>query len=99
MKTSHGGARIAFTLSAPSYLDRMLDPVGPCLTPEVAGKLARVTVDPEIQERIDELADNNTEGELTPDERKELESYVRAGNLIAILQAKARKLANQPEAA
>ena len=45
-----------------------------------------------LQARIDELAGRCTEGGLTEEEKFEYETYVRAGNLIAILQAKARKL-------
>jgi hypothetical protein len=75
-----------------TYLDRMLEPVTDCLTPEVARRLAQMRADPELQARIDDLADRCTEGALTAEEKLEYETYVRAGNLIAILQAKARKL-------
>ena len=74
-----------------AYLDRMLEPVSRCLTPEVADRLVQLQADPELQARIDELADKCTEGDLTDEERGEYETYVRAGNVIAILQAKARK--------
>ena len=70
----------------------MLEPVTDCLTPEVARRLAQMRADPELQARIDDLADRCTEGALTAEEKLEYETYVRAGNLIAILQAKARKL-------
>jgi len=70
----------------------MLEPVSNCLTPEVARRLVQVRADPELQARIDDLADRCTEGTLTAEEKREYETYVRAGNLIAILQAKARKL-------
>jgi hypothetical protein len=75
-----------------TYLDRMLEPVSDCLTPEVASRLVRLRADPQLQARIDALADRCTEEALTEEERAEYETYVRAGNLIAILQAKARKL-------
>ena len=75
-----------------TYLDRMLEPVTDCLTPEVARRLAQMRADPELQARIDDLADRCTEGTLTAEEKLEYETYVRAGNLIAILQAKARIL-------
>jgi len=38
------------------------------------------------------LAGKCTEGALTEEERSEDEAYVRTGNLIAILQAKARSV-------
>ena len=79
-------------MDAAAYLDRMLEPVSDCFTPEVARKFLRLRSDPQLQARIDTLADKCTEGELTAEERSEYETYVRAGNLIAILQAKARKI-------
>jgi len=75
-----------------STLDRLLDPISRCLTPEVAQKLVLVRADPELQERLDLLADKCTEGQLTPEEREEYETLVHAGHFVAILQAKARKL-------
>jgi hypothetical protein len=74
------------------YVDRMLEPVSTCLTKEVAGRLIRLQADPQVQARIDELADRCTEGALNEEERAEYETYVRVGNLIALLQAKARRL-------
>jgi len=73
------------------YLDRMLEPVSHCFTLEAASRLVALRADPQLQERIDRLADKCTEGELNEEEQAEYETYVRAGNLIAILQAKARK--------
>jgi len=73
-------------------LDRMLEPLSRCFTLDVADRLVHLKVDPQLQTRIDELADKCTEGQLTEEERSEYETYARAGNLIAILQAKARRL-------
>ncbi|MGI8972369.1 MAG: hypothetical protein ACR2HB_16945 [Dehalococcoidia bacterium] len=80
-----------------SILDRLLEPVSRCLTPEAARQLVALRADPQVQERLDVLADRCTEGLLTPDEREEYETYVRTIHIIAILQAKARKLlSSQP---
>jgi hypothetical protein len=76
-------------------LERLLDPVGRCLTPEVARQLVDLRADPDLQERVDLLADKCTEGQLTAEEREEYETYVRASRFIAILQAKARKVLAQ----
>jgi hypothetical protein len=73
-------------------LDRLLDPVSRCLTPEVARRLVGLQADPAIQERLDLLAEKATEDELSPEERVEYETYVRALDFIAVLQAKARAL-------
>jgi hypothetical protein len=41
--------------------------------------------------RINELARRNQDGRLTPAELSELDNFVRVGDLLAILQSKARK--------
>ncbi len=71
-------------------LDRLLDPVRDCLTVEVAGRIAALRASADVQLRLDTLAERNAEGTITRDERSEYESLVSAGNLIAVLQAKAR---------
>jgi hypothetical protein len=76
-------------------LDRVLEPVSRCLTPEVARRLVELRADPELQKRLDTLADKCTEGQLTAEEREEYETYIQASRFIAILQAKARKLLAQ----
>ncbi len=44
----------------------------------------------EAKARMEELADRNGRGELTDSEREELEAYINVGQVIGILQAKAR---------
>jgi hypothetical protein len=73
-------------------LDRILDPVSRCITPDFARKIVDLRADPEAQARIDELAEKSTEGTLTPIERVEYESYVAAIDFVAFLQSKARTL-------
>jgi hypothetical protein len=48
--------------------------------------------DPVVTERIAELAEKCNQGALSAAERQEYETYVHAGNMVAILQAKARLL-------
>jgi hypothetical protein len=71
-------------------IDRILDPVGRCLTPEVARALVGLRADAETQARIEELADKCTEETLSPAERAEYEAYVAAIDFLTILQAKAQ---------
>jgi hypothetical protein len=80
-------------------LDRMLEPVSRCLTPEAAKRLLELRADREVQARVEELAAKSTAGALTPAERSEYEAYVTAGDFIAILQAKARNLLSTQTAA
>jgi hypothetical protein len=78
-------------MSHPTHvLDRLLDPVGRCLSPRAARQLAALRADEEAQARVHELAEKCNEGTLTAEERAEYESYVMAANVVAILQAKAR---------
>jgi hypothetical protein len=72
-------------------LDQMLDPVGDCLTPDVAARIAALRASPRTQRRLDELAEKNAEGKLKAGEEAEYEAYVEALDVIAILQAKARR--------
>lgn len=79
------------TLDAP-VLNRLLDPVGRILTPEVARKLVKLQFDSKAQSRIDKLAHKCNEGKMTAKERREYDTYVNTIDFIAILQAKARSL-------
>ena len=78
--------------SRTAMLDRLVEPVVRTLTPEVAKALVALRADPELQARMDELAEKCNEGQLTADEREEYETSIRFGNFIAIIQAKARRL-------
>ena len=78
------------TENAHVLLDRILDPVSRCLTPDVARRILALRADAIAQARVDALACKSNEGTLAADERAEYEAYVAAAGLIAILQAKAR---------
>jgi hypothetical protein len=72
-------------------LDKMLDPLAQCLTQDVAERIAALRATPQTQERLDNLAEKNAEGTLTPRENAEYTAYVEALDVIAILQAQARR--------
>jgi hypothetical protein len=78
-------------------LDRLVEPLVRTLTPEVARSLIQLRADPELQARMDELAEKCNEGRLTPEEREEYETSIRFANYLAIIQAKARRLLKVPE--
>lgn len=71
-------------------LDRLLEPVGRCLTPRAARALLDLRADDEAQSHIEELARKSSAGQLTTEEHSEYEALVAAGTVISILQAKAR---------
>jgi len=73
-------------------LDRLLDPVGRSLSPETARTLVNLRADSTFQARLDELADRNTAGQLTPEERQEYDLYLSALSVLTVLQSKARLL-------
>jgi hypothetical protein len=71
-------------------LDRLLDPVGRCLSVEAARQLIGLRADEGTQSKVRELAEKCNEGTLTAEERAEYGGYVMAASSVAILQAKAR---------
>ena len=73
---------------------KVLEPVLRGLPPEVARQIAELQAVPELQARIDELANRCNAGQLTEDERAEYAGYVEAIDLVAILQAEARAVAD-----
>lgn len=69
-----------------------MDPVGACLTPEVARRIVSLRADEQLQALVDELADKANEGTLTDDERSEYAHYVSFSHFITLLQIKARNV-------
>jgi hypothetical protein len=83
---------------ATSGLAKILDPVVECFTPEVAKRVAEIRADPEVQARIEVLADKCNEGTMTPEETAEYDAYIHAMDVVAVLQKKARSLIAHPPA-
>jgi hypothetical protein len=79
-------------MATASSLDRFLDPVNGCLTPEVARRIVDWRPDEELRQRIEELGRKADEGTLTSEEDAEYRDYIDEGDMIALLQAKARHL-------
>ena len=77
-----------------AVLEELIEPVARCFTPEVARRILNLRASPELQAKLDDLADKSTEGTLTPEERRLYESYVRGMNFIGVLQASARAQLN-----
>lgn len=71
-------------------LDRFLDPIADCLTPEVAERIVKSRPDRRLQTRADELADKANQGLLSERERDEYREMVEAIDVVAIIKAKAR---------
>ena len=73
-------------------LNDLLDQLSESLTPEMAQVLVDFRANAKSQARIDLLAEKCNDGTLTEAESREYASAVRAGTLISILQAKAKKV-------
>jgi hypothetical protein len=79
-------------------LTKILDPVVRCFTPEVAKRVIEIRPDPDVQARIEELAEKCNEGAITPEEIAEYDAYIQAMDLVAVLQKQARAMILKPHA-
>jgi hypothetical protein len=75
---------------------RVLEPILRSLPPEAARQIAHAEADEQLQQRVGDLARKANEGELTDDEQREYQAYIDAGDVVATMQAVARKLLNSP---
>jgi hypothetical protein len=82
-------------MSTASAHDRFLDPVTACFTPQVAERIAALRLDAELTVRIELLAQKANEGKLTSEEDEEYKDYVEGGDMLALIQAKARRFLKQ----
>jgi hypothetical protein len=65
------------------------------LSRELARHVLTLGFEEEDQARMSDLAARNQEGGLSPEELEELQNYVKAGHLLALLHSKARKSLKQ----
>jgi hypothetical protein len=82
-------------MATASALDRILDPVTACFTPQVAERIVELRLDPELMARIELLAQKANEGTITREEDEEYKDFVEGGDMLALLQAKARRFLKQ----
>jgi hypothetical protein len=78
-------------MSTTELVDKVFDPFMECLTPDVAQRIAALRAKPEVQKRVDDLADRANQGSLTADERAEYERFLSLYRMITFLQSKARQ--------
>jgi hypothetical protein len=85
--------------TAAAIWGRIVKPDQATLSPELARGILKLDFDAEDHERVKMLSAKAQEGSITPQERAELEEYIRVNSELTILQSKARmslKRANQP---
>ncbi|MBX9787694.1 MAG: hypothetical protein K2Y37_02160 [Pirellulales bacterium] len=73
-----------------SAFHRGTAPLFALLSAEQTRQLAELQGDPALADRLAELAEKATEGELSETDRAEYEAYIEANNLLTVLQAEAR---------
>ena len=59
------------TAKSASLLDQLVAPLGECLTQESARRLHALKADPNLYERVDDLAGRHSQALLTPEEQAE----------------------------
>ena len=74
-----------------AILRRIVDPEQPFLSEEATRAILRLDFSAADRARMNQLAAKNREGKLTPTEEQELNSYIRVGQTLGILQSKARR--------
>jgi hypothetical protein len=69
---------------------RLIDASNPTLTPEAAAGILQLAYSQADHARMAELASKSNAGTLTPEDRRELESYVFVGDVLSLMKSKAR---------
>jgi hypothetical protein len=62
------------------------------LSPHLAKEFLKIDFKRAQRERMRELMDKNTEGQITPGELDELDAFIRIGFTISILQSRSRRV-------
>ena len=78
------------TLTEAHILEQVVMSDQPGMSPESARAILDQRFDASALSRMNELAEKNRQGILTESERQEMEKYVRVGNFLNLMQAKAR---------
>lgn len=76
-------------------LELILEPLAEPFSTDFARALADLRAAPELQQRVDNLAEKANEGALTESEQAEYKAFVDASTIVGIVQAKARRFLAQ----
>ena len=68
----------------------MLDLAAGCFDAPTLNALGRLRLGPKMEARVQRLAVKANEGELTPHERDEYQSYIKTSELLTLIQLRAR---------
>ncbi len=76
---------------------RLIDSQPETLTVDTARYLLRFGLGEIDQSRLQELAERSQAGTLSDEEGREFDSYLHVGNLLAVMQSKARQVLSRSE--
>ena len=69
---------------------KLLQAQGAPLSPESAEAVLSIDFKRDERTRVERLAERSEAGRLTDEKRAEIEGYLRIGNLLAVMQSRAR---------
>ncbi len=84
--SSHSAPTVEATIWA-----RLIESQPEPLNPEAARYMLQVRFSEDDQLRLQELAERSQDGTLTEEEGREFDGYLHIGNLLAVMQSKARQ--------
>ena len=87
---SHGMIVSSDPITEAEILTAVVGPDKPDLPAESARSILELRFGQPATDRLNELAEKNRQGTLSEMERNELDSYLRVGNFLNLMQAKAR---------
>lgn len=74
-----------------SGVDLVFESAAATMTPEVARWLSEFQASPQLEARLEDFAERNTEGQLSDDEREEYSALMELGDIFSALRLRARK--------
>ncbi len=77
-------------------LEQVIEPNSAGMSPEAAQALLRFRFNSAAVARMNELAEKNRQGTIAPSERALLERYLRVGNFLNLIHAKAHCALAEP---
>ena len=80
-------------------LEQVVEPNSAGMSPEAAHALLQFRFNTAAVARMNELAEKNRQGTIAPSERALLERYVRVGNFLNMIHAKAHCALAKPNSA
>lgn len=84
--------------SGAAIFSRMLESGRESMSTELAHYILGMSFSAKDKTRMRELATKNRRGDISPQELEELDTYITAGDILAIWQSKARQALQQHQA-